>query len=62
LEIALPGYPVWLRAWPVEVGRVKPYLLDSNDAANYSAHRGVTSELCGGGPELRLAQEMLLSQ
>ena len=60
LEVALPGYSVWLRAWQVQVGRVKLYLLDSNDAANYPAHRGITSELYGGGPELRLKQEMLL--
>ena len=54
LEIALPGYSVWLCAWQVQVGRVKLYLLDSNDAANFPAHRGITSELYGGGPELRL--------
>ena len=60
LEITLPGYSVWLRAWEVQVGRVKLYLLDSNDAANFPAHRGITSELYGGGPELRLKQEMLL--
>jgi len=60
LKIDLPGYPVWLRAWQVQVGRVKLYLLDSNDAANYPAHRGITSELYGGGPELRLQQEILL--
>jgi glycogen phosphorylase len=60
LEIALPGYSVWLRAWEVKVGRVKLYLLDSNDAANFPAHRGITSELYGGGPELRLKQELLL--
>ena len=60
LEIALPGYSVWLRAWQVQVGRVKLYLLDSNDAANFPAHRGITSELYGGGPELRLEQELLL--
>jgi glycogen phosphorylase len=60
LEIDLPGYSVWLRAWQVQVGRVKLYLLDSNDAANYPAHRGITSELYGGGPELRLKQEILL--
>jgi starch phosphorylase len=60
LEIALPGYSVWLRAWQVQVGRAKLYLLDSNDAANYPAHRGITSELYGGGPELRLTQELLL--
>jgi starch phosphorylase len=60
LEIALPGYSVWLRAWQAQVGRVKLYLLDSNDAANFPAHRGITSELYGGGPELRLKQELLL--
>ena len=60
LEIALPGYSVWLRGWQAQVGRVKLYLLDSNDAANFPAHRGITSELYGGGPELRLKQELLL--
>jgi starch phosphorylase len=56
----LPGYPVWLRAWEVQVGRAQLYLLDSNDLANLPAHRGITSELYGGGPELRLKQEMSL--
>jgi glycogen phosphorylase len=60
LEITLPGYSVWLRAWQVQVGRIKLYLLDSNDAANSPIHRGITSELYGGGPELRLKQEMVL--
>jgi starch phosphorylase len=60
LEVKLPGYSVWLRAWQVQIGRVKLYLLDSNDAANFPAHRGITSELYGGGPELRLEQELIL--
>ena len=60
LEVELPGYSVWLRAWQVQAGRVKLYLLDSNDAANYPAHRGITSELYGGGLELRLKQELML--
>ena len=60
LEVVLPGYSVWLRTWQVQVGRVKLYLLDSNDAANYPAHRGITSELYGGDLELRLKQELLL--
>jgi starch phosphorylase len=60
LEIRLPGYSVWLRAWQAQVGRVKLYLLDSNDAANFPAHRGITSELYGGGTELRLKQELVL--
>jgi starch phosphorylase len=60
LKLDLPGYPVWLRAWQVQVGRVHLYLLDSNDIANLPAHRGITSELYGGGPELRLKQEIML--
>src|SRR5450631_1570015 len=60
IRIDLPGYSVWLRAWQVQVGRVKLYLLDSNDAANYPMHRGITGELYGGGPEVRLKQELLL--
>lgn len=60
LRMELPGYSVWLRAWQAQVGRTKLYLLDSNDAANPPEHRGITSELYGGGSELRLKQEMIL--
>ena len=60
LELKLPGYSLWLRVWQVQVGRIKLYLLDSNDAANFPVHRGITSELYGGGPELRLKQELVL--
>lgn len=60
LEIKIGGYSVWLRVWQVRVGRSKLYLLDSNDAANFPAHRGITSELYGGGPYLRLKQELIL--
>lgn len=60
IKVELPAYSVWLRAWEAQVGRVKLYLLDSNDIANVPAHRGITSELYGGGYELRLQQEILL--
>ena len=60
LEVKLPGFSLWLRTWQVQVGRVKLYLLDSNDAANFPLYRGITSELYGGGPELRIKQEMVL--
>ena len=60
IEVALPGWSVWLRTWEVKVGRVKLYLLDSNDAVNLPAHRGITSELYGGDVELRLKQELIL--
>lgn len=60
LELALPGYSIWMRVWKVQVGRVKLYLLDSNDPSNSPADRGITSELYGGGIELRIKQELLL--
>lgn len=60
MELLLPGYTLWLRAWQVQVGRIRLYLLDSNDPANFPAWRGITSELYGGGPELRLQQELAL--
>ncbi|HEX8012296.1 MAG TPA: alpha-glucan family phosphorylase [Casimicrobiaceae bacterium] len=60
LQLDLPGHPIWLRAWQAQVGRVKLYLLDSNDAANFPPYRGITSELYGGGPHLRLMQELVL--
>ena len=60
LPIVVPGHKVWLRAWRVQVGRVALYLLDSNDPANPPAVRGVISELYGGGPDLRLQQELVL--
>src|SRR6201987_4786553 len=56
----LPGTKLWTRAWQVQVGRARLYLLDTNDPANIPAHRGITSELYGGGSELRLKQELVL--
>jgi starch phosphorylase len=60
LKIALAGNDVWLRTWQVQVGNVKLYLLDSNDAANLPAHREITNELYGGGSDLRIQQEIIL--
>jgi glycogen phosphorylase len=60
LQLDLPGLAIWLRVWQVHVGRVRLYLLDSNDIANYPAYRAITSELYGGGPYLRLMQEIVL--
>jgi len=60
LAIDMPGFKLWIRVWQVEVGRVKLYLLDTNDPANLPSCRGITSQLYGGGPELRLRQELVL--
>ena len=60
VKIDFPGGALWLRAWEARVGRVKLYLLDSNDPVNSPPDRGITSELYGGGPEMRLQQEIVL--
>jgi glycogen phosphorylase len=60
LSIPLPGCTLWIRTWQVQVGRATLYLLDSNDPANVPEYRGITSELYGGGPDLRIRQELLL--
>jgi starch phosphorylase len=60
LAIALPGFNLWIRVWQVQVGRARLYLLDTNDPANPPSYRGITTELYGGGPELRLRQELVL--
>ena len=60
LSLDFPGAKLWIRTWEVQVGRTRLYLLDTNDPANTPAHRGITSELYGGGPELRLKQELVL--
>lgn len=60
LEFNLPGFPQWVRVWKASAGRVKLYLLDSNDLGNFPTDRSITSELYGGGTELRFKQEMIL--
>jgi len=60
ITIDLPGRLLRLRTWHAQVGRRELLLLDSNDLLNDPGDRGVTSELYGGGPEMRLQQEMVL--
>ena len=60
LEVRMGEYIVWLRTWQVQVGRVKLYLLDSNDMVNHPAHRSITSAVYGGGPAMRIQQEIIL--
>lgn len=60
MRMDVPGAELWIRTWQAKVGRARLYLLDTNDPANLPAHRGITSELYGGGPELRLKQEQVL--
>jgi starch phosphorylase len=60
LSMSFPGSKLWVRMWEAQVGRNKLYLLDTNDPANIPEFRGITSELYGGGSDLRLRQEYVL--
>jgi starch phosphorylase len=60
IEVPFPRRHIRLRAWQATIGRTRLYLLDSNDPRNSPADRGVTSELYGGGPDMRLQQEIAL--
>ena len=58
--VPIAGEPVTAQIWRVDVGRVPLFLLDSDVAENTRAARWIASRLYVGGPELRLAQYMLL--
>src|ERR671924_1051568 len=60
VPLELPGRTLRLRVWQVQVGRVRLFLLDSNDPLNSAADRGITSKLYDGRREIRLLQEMVL--
>jgi len=60
LQVQWPAGRIWLRVWQAQVGHIRLYLLDTNDPANAPLVRGITSQLYGGGPELRLVQEIVL--
>lgn len=60
LQLKFTGFSIWIRAWQVQVGRVKLYLLDTNDEANLPPYRGITGELYGGDMNTRFLQELVL--
>jgi starch phosphorylase len=60
VQVPLPGRPLSLLVWRVQVGRVILYLLDANIPTNNSTDRSITSQLYGGDREMRLQQEMAL--
>ena len=60
VPLDLPGRIVHLRVWQANVGKVRLYLLDSNDLLNGPGDRGITAKLYLGGAETRLLQEVVL--
>ncbi len=60
VKVALPGRTVMAKAWQVNVGRIKLYLLDTDTKENSFEDQHITHQLYGGDNENRLKQEMIL--
>ena len=60
VDVPFPGRSVLVHVWKVQVGRIPLYLLDTNLEKNSSDDRNITSHLYGGGPEMRIKQEIVL--
>ncbi len=60
VRVDLPENAVFCKVWRANVGRVPLYLLDTNLPENSPADREITSKLYGGGPEMRIKQEIVL--
>jgi glycogen phosphorylase len=60
VRVDLPENSVFCKVWRSNVGRVPLYLLDTNLQENSPADRDITSRLYGGGPEMRIKQEIVL--
>lgn len=60
MKFRLPGRSIFIRVWEARVGRVKLYLLDSNDPLNSPWDRAATANLYDPGKERRLIQEIIL--
>ncbi len=60
VEVPYLDYKVYASVWRVNVGRIKLYLLDTDNDKNSEFDRSITHTLYGGDWENRLKQEILL--
>jgi len=60
IDVPYTNYQVHAYVWRVNVGRVKLYLLDTDNEMNSDFDRPITHSLYGGDWENRLKQEILL--
>jgi glycogen phosphorylase len=58
--VQIGSTPVDFRAWTIEVGRVKVYLLDTNLPQNGQFFRDLSAHVYGGDQSNRIGQEILL--
>jgi glycogen phosphorylase len=62
LRVGVPigSHTVQVRVWLAQVGHIRLVLLDTELPENPPELRGLTHQLYGGGPELRIRQEVVL--
>jgi glycogen phosphorylase len=60
VTVDLAGESVAVRAWQVQVGRIRLFLLDTAVEGNSEAAAAITNRLYGGDSEHRLRQEIVL--
>lgn len=60
IEVPYPDRIVYANLWVVSVGRIKLYLLDTDNEQNSEFDRPITYQLYGGDWENRLKQEIML--
>ena len=60
VEVPYMNYTVYAYVWRVNVGRIKLYLLDTDNEMNSEFDKPITHSLYGGDWENRLKQEILL--
>ncbi|MBQ0034798.1 MAG: alpha-glucan family phosphorylase [Bacteroidales bacterium] len=60
VEVPYPGRVVYSYLWEVSVGRIKLYLLDTDNELNSDWDKSITHQLYGGDWENRIKQEILL--
>ena len=60
ISVPFPNFIVQANVWKVNVGRIKLYLLDTDNELNSEFDRTITHTLYGGDWENRLKQEYLL--
>lgn len=60
VDVPFPNRTVHAYIWEVQVGRIKLYLLDTDNDLNCEFDRSITHQLYGGDWENRLKQEIML--
>ncbi len=60
IKVELSGREVHLKVWQVKIGRMRVYLLDSDEDANSPQDRELTTQLFGENHETRIQQEKML--